>query len=71
MQSGKEWRLNPEEIYGIASTERIAENMELWAGGTIRPEQKMRPWGIDEGWSIILKNSKHPSIVSSIPKYDR
>lgn len=71
LQTGKEWRLNPEEIYGIAATERITENMEPWAGGTVHSEQKMRPWGIDEGWPTILKNSKHPSIVSTIPQYDR
>lgn len=71
IQVGKEWRKDPEKIYGNISGERINEFMEPWAGGTVKPEQKMRPWGIDEGWPIILKNSKDPSIVSNIPKYDK
>lgn len=70
LQSGNDWRRDPERIYGFESNHpQINENLEPWAGGTSHPEQRMRPWGID--WPPEKKNSKDISIVNSIPKYDR
>lgn len=70
VQPGKAWRFDPDKIYGVESDDpRITEFMEPWAGGNIRPEQKMRPWGID--WPAEEKNARDDSIVRKIPKYDR
>jgi hypothetical protein len=70
LQPGKEWRIKPNEIYGIESeAERITEFMEPWAGGTVHLEQKMRPWGVD--WAAEKKNAKDDSIATQIPKYDK
>lgn len=68
LQSGKEWRLNPEEVYGSESNDqRITEFMDPWAA--VRPEQTMRPWGSD--WPAEKKNAKDVTIVSRVPKYDK
>lgn len=68
LQPEKVWRLNPDEVYGSESTDpRITEFMDPWAG--IRPEQKMRPWGID--WPVERKNAKDDSIVKKVPKYGK
>jgi hypothetical protein len=69
LKPGKDWRLDPERIYGIESNDPlIIENMEPWAGGTVHPKQKMRPWGSDVPAEMIT--SKDPSIVTNVPKYD-
>jgi Common central domain of tyrosinase len=70
LKPGKDWRLDPERIYGFESTHpEITENMEPWAGGTSHPEQKMRPWGSD--FPAEMVTSKDPSIVTNVPKYDK
>jgi hypothetical protein len=70
LQPGKAWRLDPEKIYGFESDDpRITEFMEPWAGGATDPNQKIRPWGSDFPAEMI--NSKDPSVVTKVPKYDK
>jgi hypothetical protein len=70
LQTGKEWRLDPDKIYGFESSDsQLNENMEPWAGGTSHPEQKIRPWESD--WAAENRNAKHDSIVKQVPKYDK
>lgn len=65
LQPGKEWRLDPEKIYGAEHNEsELNVAMEPWAGGTVRPEQKIRPWGID--WPAEMKTAKD---VVKPPRY--
>jgi len=62
--SGKEWRLDPEKVYGeVSNHERIIENLEPWAGAT-----GMRPWASPDNQQEV-KNSKDPSVVQP-PLYD-
>ena len=55
---GKEWRLDPDKVYGkVSNHPRIMENLEPWAGVT-----GMRPWAPPDNQQEV-KNSKDPSIV--------
>jgi Common central domain of tyrosinase/von Willebrand factor type A domain len=55
---GNEWRLNPEDVYGSETNDsEILESLEPWAGG-----KGTRPWTVGDG-QIVVKNSKHPSVV--------
>ena len=84
LQLGKEWRLDPELIYGSESNTTttgtypeahigILSPLEPWAGvdapGAEEGVIETRPWAPPENQQI-LKNSKHKSIVSNPPKYD-
>jgi hypothetical protein len=86
LQKGKEWRLDPERVYGILST-TIADP----SSDEVRILTPLAPWcGIDAGtpenplekgvcavrpWAPpenqqVVKNSKHPSIVVPRSIYD-
>ena len=55
---GNEWRLNPDDVYGNKTSDpEILESLEPWAGG-----KGTRPWTVGDG-QIVVKNSKHPSVV--------
>ena len=70
LQAGKNWRLDPDKIYGFESTHvQLNENLAPWEGGTSHPEQKVSPWGIQ--WPAEKKNAKDVSIIRNIPKYDK
>ncbi len=61
---GKEWRLDPEKVYGeVGNEKRIIENLEPWAGVT-----GMRPWAFPDNQQEV-KNSKDLSVVKP-PLYD-
>lgn len=61
---GKEWRLDPDKVYGNVSNDtRIMENLEPWAGVT-----GIRPWASPDNQQEV-KNSKDPSVVKP-PLYD-
>ena len=61
---GKEWRLDPDKVYGQVSNDPlIIENLEPWAGAT-----GMRPWAPPDNQQKV-KNSKDPSVVKP-PLYD-
>lgn len=63
-QPGREWRLDPDQVYGTDGTDpSILENLEPWAGGT-----GTRPWAPPENEQVV-KNSKHLSVVIP-PCYD-
>ncbi len=62
---GKEWRLDPDQIYGIESHDRtLVGPLEPWAG----TREFLRPWGPPENEQII-KNSKDLTVVIP-PRYD-
>jgi Common central domain of tyrosinase len=75
VKPGKEWRLDPELVYGEETNTDIDPNagiydpgiltpLDPWAGDpTDHPEvQEIRPWTSPENEQVI-KNSKHPSVV--------
>lgn len=84
LQPGKEWRLDPERIYGSESDTTttgtypeahigIVSPLEPWAGvdapGAEEGIIETRPWAAPENQQI-LKNSRDKSLVSTPPKYD-
>lgn len=84
LQPGKEWRLDPERVYGSESNTTTTGNypeahigilspLEPWAGAEAPGAEEViietRPWAPPENQQII-KNSKDFSLVSSPPKYD-
>jgi hypothetical protein len=84
LQPGKEWRLQSDLIYGSESeTETtgtfpeahigILTPLEPWAGvhapGAEETVIETRPWALPEN-ELILKNSKHESLVKYPPRYD-
>jgi hypothetical protein len=84
LQAGKEWRLDPERIYGSESNTTttgtypeahigILSPLEPWAGvdapGAEEAVIETRPWAAPENQQI-LKNSKDKSLVTNPPKYD-
>jgi len=66
-RSGREWRLDPNQVYGAEGSTTgvtgILTAMEPWAGGS-----GLRPWALPEN-EIEVKNAKHPSVVAP-PCYD-
>jgi hypothetical protein len=73
--SGKEWRLDPQLMYGEETNTDIDPNagiydpgiltaLDPWAGNpSNHPEvQKIRPWTAPEN-EQVSKNSQHPSVV--------
>jgi Common central domain of tyrosinase len=70
LKPGKEWRLDPERIYGMESNHaHLNEIMEPWGGGVTDPTQKIRPWGSDV--PAEKTTAKDVSIVTNVPKYDK
>ena len=65
-QSGEEWRLDPDEVYGTESHHpEIIAALEPWAGKAKMP---LRPWGPPD-YQEVVKNSKDLTIVVP-PRYD-
>jgi hypothetical protein len=75
LRAGKEWRLDPELVYGTDTNSDLIPGsgifdpgiltpLDPWAGNpTNHPEtRKIRPWTAPEN-EQINKNSKHPSVV--------
>ena len=61
---GKQWRLDPAQVYGAAGTHpSIVANLQPWAGG-----EGLRPWAPPDNQQLA-KNCKHPSVVLP-PRYD-
>ena len=61
---GKQWRLDPTQMYGAAGTHpSIVNDLEPWAGG-----EGLRPWAPPDNQQIA-KNCKHLSVVRP-PQYD-
>jgi|RhiMethySRZTD1v2_1073278.scaffolds.fasta_scaffold63349_3 hypothetical protein len=84
LQPKKEWRLDPQRIYGSESDTTttgtypeahigILSPLEPWAGvnalGAEEGVVETRPWAYPENEQII-KDSKHKSLVRYPPKYD-
>jgi hypothetical protein len=84
LQPGKEWRLEPDHIYGSESeTETsgtfpeahvgILTPLEPWAGieapGAEETVIETRPWAPPEN-ELVIKNSRHDSLVKYPPHYD-
>jgi hypothetical protein len=85
LQRGKEWRLDPEQVYGAESNTDIVPGASIydpgiltpldpWAGNpNIHPEvHRIRPWTTPENEDLEpenRKNSKHASVVVP-PAYD-
>jgi hypothetical protein len=85
LQSGKEWRLDPEQVFGVESNTDIVlgspiydpgilSPLEPWAGNFYNhPEvRRIRPWTHPENEHLLpenRKNSKHSSVVVP-PAYD-
>jgi hypothetical protein len=84
LQRGKEWRLDPEQVYGTESSTDILPSpvydpgiltpLDPWAGNpNNHPEvHRIRPWATPENEHLRpenRKNSKHPSVVAP-PAYD-
>jgi hypothetical protein len=71
---GKEWRLDPERVYGgegnTGGPKGILTAIDPWAGNPSNDPtiQRVRPWAPPENQQVV-KNSKHPSIVAP-PLYD-
>ena len=63
--SGEEWRLDPDQVYGVESHDRtLVEPLEPWAG----TRELLRPWAPPE-YEQIIKNSKDLTVVMP-PRYD-
>ena len=61
---GREWRLDPDRVYGRAgSAPAIVSNLEPWAGG-----EGLRPWAPPDNQQLV-KTCKDASVVSP-PRYD-
>jgi hypothetical protein len=76
LQSGQEWRLDPNQVYGSLSTHPFIDaNLQPWAGnmgGNPRSALPARPWAPPENEHLLpenQKNSRHPSVVKP-PVYD-
>jgi len=85
LQPGKEWRLDPEQVYGIETNTDIVPGAALYDPGILTPldpwagnpnshpaVQMIRPWAPPEDEHLKpenRKNSKHPSVVAP-PSYD-
>lgn len=84
VQPGKEWRLDPERIYGSESNSTttgtypeahigILSPLEPWAGidapGAEELVVETRPWAFPEN-EQVFKNSKDMSLVVTPPRYD-
>jgi len=64
MVPGRQWRLDPDQVYGAAgSAAAIVGDLEPWAGST-----GLRPWAAPEN-EQSAKSSKDPSVVKP-PRYD-
>lgn len=62
---GEEWRLDPDQIYGIESHDlTIVGPLEPWAG----TREYVRPWGPPE-YEQVIKNSEDLTVVTP-PRYD-
>ena len=65
-QSGEEWRLDPDKVYGNESHDpKIIAALEPWAG---RAKMPLRPWGPPD-YQEVVKNSKDLTVVVP-PRYD-
>lgn len=63
---GKEWRLNPDKIYGDQTHDRtLVGPLEPWAG---KKKEPLRPWAPPENQQVV-KNSKDLTVVVP-PRYD-
>ena len=84
LEPGRQWRLDPERIYGSESeTETsgsfpeahigIKSPLESWAGvdaeGAEETVIETRPWALPEN-EMLIKDSKHESLVKTPPLYD-
>jgi hypothetical protein len=85
LQSGEEWRLDPEQVYGIETNTDIVPGATLYDPGILTPldpwagnpnnhpaVSRVRPWATPENEHLSKenrKNSKHPSVVAP-PAYD-
>lgn len=85
LQPGKEWRLDPEQVYGAESNTDIVPGSSLYDPGILTPldpwagnpnshpdVRRIRPWTTPENEHLRpenRKNSKHPSVVAP-PAYD-
>lgn len=67
---GKEWRLDPGQVYGDESNHgNIEEYLEPWSG-TVHFGDPIPPWVVeDPDNEIVRKRSTHPSVVQP-PCYD-
>jgi len=84
-QLGKEWRLDPELVYGSESNTDVVPGatiydpgiltlLDPWAGNPNNSPavQNIRPWAAPENEQLLpenQKNSKHPTVVA-LPDYD-
>ena len=84
LQPGKDWRLDPERIYGSESNSTttgtypeahigILSPLEPWSGvdapGAEEEIIETRPWSYPENEQSI-KNSKDRTLVRNLPSYD-
>jgi len=85
LQPGKEWRLDPEQVYGAESNTDIVPGSSIYDPGILTPldpwtgnpnshpeVRRIRPWTTPENEHLRpenRKNSKHPSVVAP-PAYD-
>lgn len=64
LATGKAWRLDPNQVYGVAGGDAsIVSNLEPWAGG-----EGLRPWAPPDNQQLV-KNCKDLSVVTP-PLYD-
>lgn len=70
-QSGQDWRLDPDLVYGNQSNTNdnrgILHNLQPW-DGTVEFGSPIQPWTGGSS-DIEIKNSRHPSVVAP-PCYD-
>jgi hypothetical protein len=85
LQQGKEWRLDPEQVYGTESNSDIVPGASIYDPGILTPldpwagnpnnhpaVHRIRPWAEPENEHLRpenRKNSKHTSVVAP-PAYD-
>ena len=85
LQPGKQWRLDPEQVYGIESNTDVIPGAPRYDPGILTPldpwagnpnnhpaVKRVRPWATPENEHLSMenrKNSKHPSVVAP-PSYD-
>jgi hypothetical protein len=83
LQRGKEWRLDPEQVYGAESKTDIVPGASIYDPGILTPLDpwagdpnnspvvgRIRPWTTPENEHLSpenRKNSKHPSVVAPLP----